>query len=225
MSQTPPQKSPFPFKVLIALSGRGSNFMALHKALATGEICAVVSNKKDAAGLEYARAHQIPTFVFDRFDYASRKDQQKAIFDQIQEIKPDLVVLAGFMQVLPEFFVKEWYGKLINIHPSILPAFTGLDTHARAIKAKVRTHGCTVHFVDQGVDTGPIIAQAECAVSPQDTETSLADKVLELEHKIYPFVVDQFAKGGIELVDREVSYSEGFFEGLLDTGFFIPKTF
>jgi phosphoribosylglycinamide formyltransferase 1 len=214
--------TPHPFNILVALSGRGSNFMALHQRLQSARISHVLSNRADAAGLAYAQAHGIATHTFDRASYASRKDQQKAMFDTVNELKPDLIVLAGFMQLLPEFFVEAWYGKLINIHPSLLPAFPGLDTHERAIKAKVRTHGCTVHFVDTGVDTGPIIAQAQCTLAYNETPITLADKVLDLEHQLYPFVVEQFAAGGFSLVDREVCYSESFFEHINHTDFTLP---
>jgi len=150
------------------------------------EIVLVLSNKPNVAGLDLAQEHGLPIRVVDHTDYDSRGAHEHAVTRALQEAGAEMVCLAGYMRILEEEFVNEWRGHLINIHPSLLPSFTGIDTHARALDRGVRIHGCSVHFVNNELDAGPIIAQAAVAVEPGDDENSLAARVLEAEHKLYP---------------------------------------
>ena len=163
------------------------------------QICAVISNDPAAKGLVTAADHGITTAVVDHRQYQQRADFDAALAQTIDVHRPDIVVLAGFMRVLTEDFVNRYRGRLINIHPSLLPAFQGLDTHARALAAGVRLHGCTVHLVTAGVDEGPIIAQAAVPVLPNDTEASLAARVLAEEHRLYPAALSWLAAGRVRL--------------------------
>ncbi|GAB4120862.1 MAG: phosphoribosylglycinamide formyltransferase [Sideroxydans sp.] len=172
--------------IVILISGRGSNMEALLRAKLPCRIAAVISNKADAQGLETARAHGIATAVVSHRDYPDREAFDTALAKAINNFQPDLVVLAGFMRILTDGFVHRYRGRLINIHPSLLPAYTGVDTHARALKDGVRIHGCTVHFVTPDLDHGPIIIQAAVPVLQSDTVESLAARVLHEEHRIYP---------------------------------------
>ena len=181
--------------IVILISGRGSNMQAILEARLPVRIAAVISNKPDAGGLETARSHGIPTRVVNHLDHNGREAFDAALAATIDEYAPDLVVLAGFMRILTASFVSRYTGRLLNIHPSLLPAFTGLDTHARALAEGVKIHGCTVHFVTNELDKGPIIVQAAVPVLPDDTEDTLAARVLEQEHKIYPQAVRWFAEG------------------------------
>jgi phosphoribosylglycinamide formyltransferase-1 len=181
--------------IVILISGRGSNMQAILEARLPVRIAAVISNKPDAGGLETARSHGIPTRVVNHLDHNGREAFDAALAATIDEYAPDLVVLAGFMRILTAGFVSRYTGRLLNIHPSLLPAFTGLDTHARALAEGVKIHGCTVHFVTNELDKGPIIVQAAVPVLPDDTEDTLAARVLEQEHKIYPQAVRWFAEG------------------------------
>ena len=162
-------------------------------------VAAVISNRADAAGLALARAANIPTAVLDHRDFASREDFDAALAAEIDRHAPALVVLAGFMRVLTAGFVERYRGRLINIHPSLLPAFAGLATHRRALEAGVRIHGCTVHFVTHDLDGGPIVAQAAVAVLPDDDESALAARVLEQEHRLYPQAIRWFLEGRLIL--------------------------
>lgn len=180
--------------IVILISGRGSNMQAIVEAKLPLHIAAVISNKPDASGLSYAQAQGIATRVVDHRDYASREAFDAALMQAIDALKPDLVVLAGFMRILTADFVNHYAGRLINIHPSLLPAFPGLATHEQALKAGVKIHGCTVHFVTPQVDHGPIVAQSALAVKPDDTPDSLAARVLTLEHRIYPQAIRWFAE-------------------------------
>jgi phosphoribosylglycinamide formyltransferase-1 len=174
-------------RVAVLISGRGSNMKALIEAAKApdypAKIVLVVSNKADAAGLDTARAAGIPAAVVD----AKRRSEMEAAIDgHLTAARVELVALAGFMRILSPDFVRRWDRRIINIHPSLLPAYPGLDTHARAIEAGETRHGCTVHFVTAGVDEGPVIAQAEVAIHPGDTPEALAERVLTEEHKLYP---------------------------------------
>lgn len=162
-------------------------------------IAAVISNKPDASGLSYAQSKGIATRVVDHRNYASREAFDAALMQTIDALKPDLVVLAGFMRILTEGFVNHYPGRLINIHPSLLPAFPGLDTHEQALKAGVKIHGCTVHFVTPQVDHGPIVAQSAVAVRPDDTPETLAARVLAQEHRIYPQAIRWFAEDRLSI--------------------------
>jgi phosphoribosylglycinamide formyltransferase-1 len=187
-------------RIVVLISGRGSNMQALLKAQLPATIAAVVSNVPDAGGLSIAQAHAIPTAVVDHSAYAERAAFDAALAAGIDAHAPDLVVLAGFMRVLTESFIARFDGRLINIHPSLLPAFPGLHTHRRALEAGVRIHGCTVHFVTRELDHGPIIAQAAVPVLSSDSEETLAARVLEEEHRIYPLAVKWFCEGRVHLV-------------------------
>lgn len=196
--------------IVILISGRGSNMESLLNAVAAGSlnvrVAAVLSNRPDAAGLQTARSKDIPTRVVDHKEYSGRDDFDAAMAAAIDAFSPDLVVLAGFMRILTDGFVQHYAGRLINIHPSLLPAFPGLHTHRRALQEGVRVHGCTVHFVTPALDHGPIIVQAAVPVVDGDDETSLAARVLTQEHQIYPLAVNWFAEGHLQLVDGRVCF-------------------
>lgn len=201
--------SPTPKKRVIALiSGRGSNLLALLAAMSEKhyQIELVISDQ-EAVGLQHAQRFGVATQSIMRAEFETRAQHREAIFSAVREAKPDLVVLAGFMMIIPKTYTDEFAGKLINIHPSLLPKFPGLDVHQRVLSAQESTHGCTVHFVDDGMDTGPIIAQAQCQVLRDDTPETLAARVLPLEHQLYPWVVDQICSGDISLKERAVTYS------------------
>ncbi len=176
--------------IVILISGRGSNMEALIGAILTQKmpvkIAAVLSNRPEAKGLPIAQQNGIATRVIDHKTYQTRADFDCAMQKEIDSFSPDFVVLAGFMRILTDDFVQHYKGKMINIHPSLLPAFTGLNTHQRALEAGVKIHGCTVHFVTPTLDHGPIILQAAVRVLEDDTEEILAARVLKAEHQIFP---------------------------------------
>ena len=186
-------------RAAVLISGRGSNLRALieHCAapVASAEIALVVSNEPAAAGLAHARAAGIPAEVVDQRRQGSRTDFEHELNSTLQHHDIELVCLAGFMRILSADFVAGWHDRLLNIHPSLLPAFPGLDTHRRALAAGVRFHGCTVHFVRAEVDAGPIIVQGAIAVRPDDTAESLAARVLTVEHRCYPLALELVASG------------------------------
>lgn len=186
-------------RVVILISGRGSNMQALLEAdypdAAEVEFVCVISNKASARGLSIAAARGVRTEVLEHPAFPDRASFDAALAARIDAHRPDLVVLAGFMRVLSESFVRHYENRLINVHPALLPAFPGLDTHARALAAGVKVHGCTVHFVTPEVDAGPIIAQAAVPVLPDDTPQTLAERVLRQEHRIYPLVLGWLAQG------------------------------
>ncbi|MBK8740748.1 MAG: phosphoribosylglycinamide formyltransferase [Betaproteobacteria bacterium] len=194
--------------IVVLISGRGSNLAALLEAKLPATVAAVISNKADAAGLALARAHGIPALVVAHRDYGSRAAFDAALAAAIDRHAPALVVLAGFMRILTPGFVGRYAGRLINIHPSLLPSFTGLDTHRRALEAGVKIHGCTVHFVTPELDHGPIIAQAAVPVLEDDTEVTLAARVLAEEHRILPQAVRWFAQGRLVIVDGRVRVAD-----------------
>lgn len=173
--------------MVVLISGRGSNMQALVEAGLP--VVAVVSNRADAAGLAYAHSRGIATAVVAHADYATREAFDAALAQVIDGFDPDLVALAGFMRILTDSFVLRYRGRMLNIHPSLLPAFPGLDTHARALAAGVKLHGCSVHFVTPELDHGPIIIQAAVPVRPPDDAAQLAARVLAQEHRIYPRAV------------------------------------
>lgn len=186
-------------RIVVLISGRGSNLVALLEARLPATIAAVISNVADARGLASAQSHSVPTAIVDHRSYPQRSAFDAALAAEIDRHAPDLVVLAGFMRVLTEDFVTRHSGRLLNIHPSLLPAFTGLHTHRRALAAGVRIHGCTVHFVTPALDNGPIVIQAAVPVLPGDTEEVLAARVLAEEHRIYPQAVRWFCEGRLRL--------------------------
>jgi len=179
--------------MVILISGRGSNMQAMVEAGLP--VAAVISNRADAAGLEYAAGRGIATAIVPHRDYATREAFDAALAQAIDGFRPDLVVLAGFMRMLTEGFVLRYQGRLLNIHPSLLPAFPGLDTHARALAAGVKLHGCSVHFVTAELDHGPIVIQAAVPVLAHDDEAKLAARVLAEEHRIYPQAARWFLDG------------------------------
>ncbi len=188
-------------RVVVLISGRGSNMEALLEARLPVEFACVISNKPDAAGLAIAARHRVPTAVVSHRDHPGRAEFDAALAEEIDRHRPDLVVLAGFMRVLTDAFVRRYENRLINIHPALLPAFPGLDTHARALAAGVKLHGCTVHYVTPEVDSGPIIAQAAVPVLSGDTPATLAARVLSQEHRLYPRVLRWLAEDRVRLRD------------------------
>lgn len=179
--------------VVVLISGRGSNMQALLDAGLP--VSAVVSNRADAAGLAIARQRGVPTRVVAHREFASREAFDAALAGEIDRYAPRLLALAGFMRVLTPTFVARYGGRLVNVHPSLLPAFPGLETHERALAAGVKVHGCTVHFVTAELDHGPIIAQAAVPVRPEDSPDTLAARVLRQEHVVYPRAVRWFLEG------------------------------
>lgn len=180
---------------VILISGRGSNMRSLLEANLLGRCAAVISNRPDAAGLAFAAERGIPTVVVDHKAFENREAFDAALLATIESYRPDLLILAGFMRILTEAFVRRFEGRMINIHPSLLPAFPGLHTHQAALAAGVSVHGCTVHWVTPSLDAGPIILQASVPVYADDTEESLAARVLEQEHIIYPRAVRKLLEG------------------------------
>jgi len=195
-------------KTVILISGRGSNMEALIAARDGGalpvDIAAVISNRPGAAGLATAAAAGIAACCIDHKAFAGREAFDAALADCIDGFAPDLVVLAGFMRILGDEFVRRYAGRLMNIHPSLLPAFPGLHTHRRALAEGVRIHGCTVHFVTPALDHGPVIIQAAVPVLDGDDEATLAARVLRQEHRIYPQAVRWFAEGRLRLAGDHV---------------------
>ena len=173
-------------KIVILISGRGSNMQAILEARLPLTVAAVISNDAQAGGLATAQRHGVATRVVDHRPYRDRTAFDAALATAIDAFSPDLVVLAGFMRILTADFVNRYRGRLLNIHPSLLPAFTGLHTHRRALEAGVKIHGCTVHFVTAELDHGPIVIQAAVPVLDGDSEDTLAARVLAEEHRIYP---------------------------------------
>ena len=195
-------------KIVILISGRGSNMEAIIRARDAGEcpvdIAAVISNKADAKGLETAQKAGIATRVLDHKGFAGREAFDGELAALIDGFQPDLVVLAGFMRILSAGFVQHYVNRLLNIHPSLLPAFTGLHTHQRALDEGVRVHGCTVHFVTAELDHGPVVLQAAVPVLDDDDEDALSARVLRQEHRIYPLAVRWFAEDRLRIENGKV---------------------
>lgn len=186
-------------KIVILISGRGSNMQALLTANLPCQIAAVISNRADAVGLAIAKQHGVATKVIAHRDYADRASFDKALLLEIECYQPDYIVLAGFMRILTEQIVNHYRGRLINIHPSLLPAYTGVNTHERALQDGVKIHGCTVHFVTPDLDHGPIIIQAATPVLQNDTPQMLAARILLLEHRIYAQAIRWLCSGKVSL--------------------------
>ena len=191
-------------RYVILISGRGSNMESLLDAGLPGNCALVLSNRPDVAGLDAAARRGIATAVIDHRGFASRVEFDAALAAEIERHAPDLVLLAGFMRILTDGFVRRFEGRLLNIHPSLLPLFPGVKTHAQALAAGVRLHGCSVHFVTPALDGGPIIAQAAVPVQAGDDETSLGRRVLAEEHLLYPRVARWFLEGRLHLVAQRV---------------------
>ncbi|GAA5625027.1 phosphoribosylglycinamide formyltransferase [Brucella sp. NBRC 12953] len=189
-------------RVVIFISGGGSNMEALIRAAQTpdfpAEVISVFSDKSDAGGLAKAQAAGIATQVFTRKDYASKDAHEDAILEALALLNPDIICLAGYMRLLSAKFIAPYEGRILNIHPSLLPLFAGLHTHQRALDAGMKLAGCTVHLVTEGMDEGPILAQAAVPIVEGDTESSLAARVLKAEHKIYALALSKFASGDAE---------------------------
>ena len=193
-------------RVAVLISGRGSNMAALIEAAKDktypAEIVVVVSNRPDAGGLVTARAAGIATEVVDHTQFGKdRAAFERALQSVLEQHRVEIVCLAGFMRLLTPWFVDQWPGRLLNIHPALLPAFKGLDTHRRALEAGAKVHGATVHFVVPEMDLGPIVAQGAVAVAADDTEETLAKRVLAVEHRIYPLALKLVAEGRVRVVD------------------------
>lgn len=196
-------------RVGILISGRGSNMQSLINAAEApdypAEIVLVVSNRPDAPGIAWAKQKGIATLGLDHTHYENRAHFESQLTSLLKSAKVELVALAGFMRLLTEDFVAEWHDKLINIHPSLLPAFKGLNTHQRALDAGVKIAGCTVHFVRLETDVGPIVGQAAVPVLPGDTADDLASRVLEAEHRLYPLALALVASGKARVVGETVA--------------------
>ena len=190
--------------LVILISGRGSNMQALLQANLQAERITVVSNNANASGLEVARQHGIETIVLDHRAFPDRQSFDAALAEKIDACRPKLIALAGFMRILSDRFVQRYQGRLMNIHPSLLPAFPGLGTHARALQEGIKIHGCTVHFVTAQLDHGPIVIQAAIPVAADDTEETLAARALEQEHRIYPQAVRWFMDDRIRLIGNQI---------------------
>jgi len=191
-------------RVAVLISGRGSNMAALIEAATDktypAEIVVVISNRPDAGGLMVARANGITTEVVDHSAFGKdRTAFERALQAVLEKHRIDIVCLAGFMRLLTADFVGQWQHRILNIHPALLPAFKGLDTHRRALEAGVKVHGATVHFVVPEMDSGPIVAQAAVSVRPGDTEEGLAARVLKVEHQIYPLALKLVAEGRVRV--------------------------
>lgn len=197
-------------KIVVLISGRGSNFVAIQETALReqweetigAKIVAVISNRPEAKGLELARGYGIEAVSLDHKLFETREAFEEKLLELVQSYEPDLVVLAGFMRILTEGFVKHFPGKILNIHPAVLPSFKGLDTHQRAIDAGVRVHGTTVHFVTAALDGGAIIGQAVVPVLPSDDEHTLADRVLGFEHQLFSRAVKACVQGKIQYVNE-----------------------
>ena len=198
---------PQPCNVVVLISGAGGNLQALLDSLDNthpARIQAVISNRADAYGLQRAQAAGIATRVLAHTDFDGREAFDAALIEQIDAFTPDLVVLAGFMRILTPAFVRHYRGRLLNIHPSLLPRHKGLHTHQRALEAGDTEHGCSVHFVTEELDGGPLVVQAVIPVQVDETATDLAQRVHEQEHRIYPLAVRWFAEGRLRLTTQGV---------------------
>ena len=204
-------------RIAILISGRGSNMVSLIEAARgpgfPGEIALVLSNRPDAGGLERAREAGIEALAVDHKAYSTRESFEQALDAALRERDIGFICLAGFMRVLTNWFVERWAGRMINIHPSLLPLFRGTHTHRRALEEGVLVHGCTVHFVVPELDAGPIVAQAAVPVIPGDTEDSLAARVLAQEHALYPQALRMICSGQARLEGGRVAFSEGWDAG------------
>ena len=190
-------------RIVVLISGSGSNLQALIDKLdrQQGEIVAVLSNRPDAYGLERARRAGIDTLVLDHKDYADRESFDRAMIAKLDALRPDLLILAGFMRILSAEFASHFHGRVLNIHPSLLPKYKGLHTHKRALEAGDSEHGATVHFVTEELDGGPLVVQARVPVIPGDTPESLAERVQHQEHVLYPLTMNLFASGRLRLIN------------------------
>lgn len=199
-------------RVVVFISGSGSNMVSLAKACQAAdfpaEIVCVISDKASAGGLEKARDLGIPTLVFERKTYASKAEHEGAILAALGEIAPDIICLAGYMRLISGDFIAPYEGRIINIHPSLLPLFPGLNTHQRAIDSGMKISGCTVHFVTEGMDEGPTIAQGAVPVFSNDTAETLAARLLSVEHQLYPLALKRLAEGKVRMEGGKAVYTD-----------------
>jgi len=196
-------------RIVILISGRGSNLQSILDAKLDAQIAAVISNNPAASGIDIARSAGVDTAVIDHRAFPDRASFEAVLADKVDSYRPDLLVLAGFMRILTEGFIKRFRNRIMNIHPSLLPAFPGVDTHRRALQEGVRIHGCTVHFVTPDLDHGPIVVQAAVPVLPGDDEDRLAARVLEQEHRIYPEAIRWYLDGRLKFDGNRVTVSVG----------------
>ena len=196
-------------RIVILISGRGSNLQSILDARLDAQIAAVISNNPAARGIDIARSAGVDTAVIDHRAFPDRASFEAVLADKVDSYRPDLLVLAGFMRILTEGFIKRFRNRIMNIHPSLLPAFPGVDTHRRALQEGVRIHGCTVHFVTPDLDHGPIVVQAAVPVLPGDDEDRLAARVLEQEHRIYPEAIRWYLDGRLKFDGNRVTVSVG----------------
>ena len=195
------------FPILILISGNGSNLQAIIEATRIGlavEICSVISNRRDAYGIEHAKQARIPTHIIPHADYPSHTELETALQKMIDHYHPKLIVLAGFMHKLSKNFVAHYQRRMINIHPSLLPKYAGLNTHERVLAAGDREHGVSIHYVTKDVDGGPLICQASLLVKKRDTQKTLSQRIHTLEHILYPQVLSWFAAGRLTLRNQQV---------------------
>ncbi|RDH81695.1 MAG: phosphoribosylglycinamide formyltransferase [endosymbiont of Galathealinum brachiosum] len=194
--------------IVVLISGSGSNLQAIIDAVTAGQlhanIKAVISNRPDVKGLERALSANIPALTLDHKQFDSREAFDQQLIQEIDQHQPDLIILAGFMRILTDDFVKHYNGKMLNIHPSLLPEFTGLNTHQRALDAGVKQHGVTVHYVSNELDGGPLVLQAVIDVNENDTVESLQQRIHQQEHIIYPMVIEWAAQQRLEVIDQQV---------------------
>ncbi len=212
--------------VAILISGRGSNMRALLEACADADfpasVVSVISNRSDAKGLEIAESFNVPTQVIDHTHFGTREEFEEALHEALVDTGAELLCLAGFMRLLGADFIGRWRDQIVNVHPSLLPAYRGLHTHERAIEDGVRVTGCTIHFVRPEMDNGPIIFQACVPVMPDDTEETLEARVLDWEHKLYPMAVRLFAEGRLRvsghqvMIDGEIESPAGMVSPLIN---------
>jgi phosphoribosylglycinamide formyltransferase-1 len=195
-------------KLAILLSGRGSNFVAIHEAIARGDLDAgivcVISNRPDAPGIEHARSLGLPAFVVDHRTFANRTEHEAEVLRILEDARPDFIALAGYMRLLSPQFVATYPMRIVNIHPSLLPSFPGVDAQAQAVAAGVKVSGCTVHFVDENLDAGPIIVQRTVRVRDDDTPSTLADRILIEEHIAYVEALAALSTGRYHIDGRRV---------------------
>ncbi|UCB54735.1 MAG: phosphoribosylglycinamide formyltransferase [Thiotrichales bacterium] len=194
--------------IVILISGSGTNLQAIIDAVERGDInasiTAVISNRADAKGLQRAQRAHINTIVVEQGDHPDRESYDQVLIAEVDRFQPDLIVLAGFMRILSDQFINHYQDAILNIHPSLLPALKGLHTHRRALEAALQVHGASVHFVSNELDSGPVVIQAEVPVLQDDTEASLADRVLQQEHNIYPMAIAWFVDGRLKINGNDV---------------------
>ncbi|NLM97025.1 MAG: phosphoribosylglycinamide formyltransferase [Halanaerobiaceae bacterium] len=199
-------------KIGVLVSGRGTNLQSIIDSIESGglkaEIRLVISDRKDAYALKRAEKHQIETLYINPGDYEKVEDFEDEMIKALKEKEVELVVMAGFMRILSPYFIKSFKNRIMNIHPSLLPSFPGLHPQRQALEYGVKVSGCTVHFADEGMDTGPIIIQAAVPVLDDDSEESLSARILEKEHQIYPEAIKLFAENRIEIQGRKVKVKE-----------------